>query len=329
MRIVIALAAAGFLVVGYLLRPEQPASSPQQEPPAPLLQEVVQQREASSVLRALQEVGAATFQYGVFITGEPIPPETWSDWQPELAPRAESPRYGVVTGAGEVIANVNGLSADAPVQVMVGDGRHLTGRIAEPGPGGLARIAVTPSEPLVPPSRAASLPLAGEAVVAAAPAPGGRLIAPLFVASILDGAIVTTTDLAPFVGAPVFSAARELIGIVAAGEGGARVVPFDVVLAPSPQAAPTTPRLGLTLAEMQAPEGGAPSVVVRALDPEGRAAAAGARTDDIIEAIGDAPVASLPQALELLSARGDEVALRIRRGRRAVTVTIPAIEAQP
>ncbi|MGE0446869.1 MAG: PDZ domain-containing protein [Vicinamibacterales bacterium] len=330
MRISVALAAAGFLVVGYLLRPEQPAPPPQQEPPAPLLQEVVQQREAGSVLRALQEVGAATLQYGVFVTGEPVPPDAWSDWQPELAPRPEPPRYGVVTGAGEVIANVGGLSADAPVQIMVGNGRQLTGRITEPvAPGGLARIAVTPSEPLVPPSRAASLPAAGDPVVAAAPAGEGSLIAPLFVASITDGAIVTTTELAPFVGAPVFSASRELIGMVANRPGGARVVPIDRVLDAPADRVPGPARLGLTLAQVQDAGAEQPRVVVRDLDPNGRAAAAGVMTDDVIEAIDDAQVASLAQARGALPTDGAGLELNIRRGRRALTVRIPAAEAQP
>ena len=328
MRLVIAAAAAAFLILGFLLKPDIPAP-PQQESPGPLLQEVVQQREAGSVLRALQEVGAATVQYGALVSGEPDPPAAWSDFEPALAAPADAVRYGVVNGAGEIVAYVRGLSADAPVQVRVGDGRQLSGRIAGPvSAAGLARIAVEPSAPLIAPVRAAAPPAPGEPVVAAAPAPDGRLIAPLFVASAGTETLVTTTPLESFLGAPVFSAARELVGVVAMSGSAARILTLEAALRDQTATAP--PPLGVTLEQAEG-GGDEPAVVtVRRVDPEGRAAVAGLRAGDIVEAVDEAAVADLREAFARMSPGSPEaVRLRVRRGRRVVTVTIPPVAVQP
>jgi S1-C subfamily serine protease len=327
MRFVIAAAAAAFLIIGFALRPD--LAPPQQESPGPLLQEVVQQREAESVLRALQDVGAATVQYGAFVVGEPAPLAAWSDWEPALAAPADPGRYGVVIGEGDIVAYARGLSAAAPVRVSIGDGRELMGRITGPvSAAGLARITVQASAPLVAPPRAITLPLPGESVVAAAPTPDGRLIAPLFVAAVSGDTAVTTVPLDPFLGAPVFSAARELVGVVALRGGAARIVFIDAALRADPT--PVTPPapLGVTLEAVS--EGDASVVMVRALDPDGRAAAAGLRAGDIVEAIDEVVVTGLPQALESLApGRAEGVDLRIRRARRVMPITVPPVEGQP
>jgi S1-C subfamily serine protease len=329
MRFVVAAAAVAFLVVGFALRPDVPPPA-QPEAPGPLLQQVVEQREAVSVVRALQDVGNDTVRYGVFVVGEPVTPDVWSDWEPGYADAPARARYGVVVGAAEVLAYVEGLSAEAPVRVMAGDGRQMTGQIVEPLPGtGLARIALDTAVPLVPPQGAETMPRPGDPVVAASAAPGGRLIAPLFVASTDGEGLTATTTLEPLLGAPVFSVARELVGVVALGDRTPRIVALDAVMQPATPAAGPAP-LGLTLERRMTDEADLPvELVIRALDPEARAARAGAREGDIVVAVNGEAVGDLPQARSMLAAVSDSgFELDVRRGRRVTTLQVPSAEPQ-
>jgi S1-C subfamily serine protease len=82
---------------------------------------------------------------------------------------------------------------------------------------------------------------------------------------------------------------------------------------------------GLTCQEQVIGEGRTPHVVVAGVDPKVAAAGAGVRSGDVILAVGELPVVSgFDVERALWDARpGQRVSLRVRRGGRELTVTLP------
>jgi hypothetical protein len=133
-RVSFAIAAAAFLAAGYWLKPVDLSLPQAEEPPAPLLQQTVEQREARTVFRALQDAAASTVRFAARLD-VPAPPRTaWSDWDRTVPVPRPQLRYGVVVGPHDLLANVADAPPDAVLRIHLGDGRAVAGRVTSRGP---------------------------------------------------------------------------------------------------------------------------------------------------------------------------------------------------
>jgi S1-C subfamily serine protease len=324
-RLTVGLAAAAVLAAGWLLKPAGPSRRPPDDVPAPILQEVVQQREADTVFRRMRGAAPRAARFAVHIEAPPPPMRAWSDWEPVPAARARGERYGVVIGAREVLGDAGDLDAGTTVRLTTGDGRTFDARVGTRfADRGLAILELSGDAALETPARATDLS-AGTAVFAAArPPSGAAIVAPMFLAAVREDELVTTSALDRFRGVPVFTADGETIGIVT-GEGGpARLLRFEAALRPPPPPEPAAPNpFGLSLSETAGPGDAGPLVTVTAVQPQGPAERAGVRSGDVLVQIGGEPVTGLAGAVSALErAEPGALVLRARRGTRVRTFRI-------
>ena len=326
-RVLAVVVAAATLVGGYLARPPRPVVAQIEERPAPLLQQVVAQREAQSFYRTLQESAARTVQYTVRVVAAARPPEAWSDWEPAGAPGATT-RHGVIIAPRELLAEGSALQVGDPVTVTIGDGQLVTGRVTALYPQRrLARIQADVADSLPVPPRAVS-PRPGDAVVGVAPGNGGPIVAPLFIAATDDEGLATTTPLDRFPGMAIFNDTRELVGVVGQAGGELRILPLEHASTEPPPAPPPAPNFGISLrVDRTGEEGG--RVVVAALAPGGPAARTGLRPGDRLLTSGGEPIRTIAEAQVALHQATLDRRLRILRERRVLTLRVAPVETTP
>jgi hypothetical protein len=326
-RVLAVVVATAILVAGYLARPPRPVVTQIDERPAPLLQQVVAQREAQSFYHTLQESAARSVQYTVRVVAAARPPEVWSDWEPASS-RPAITRHGVVIGPRELLAEGSSLQVGDPVTVTIGDGQLVTGRITTLYPERrLARVSADVVGSLPVPPRAVS-PRPGDAVVGVAPGNGGPIVAPLFIAAADDEGLATTTPLDRFPGMAIFNDARELVGVVGQAGGEFRILPLEHATTEPPPAPRPAPHFGISLrVDRTGEEGG--RVVVAALAPEGPAARSGLRPGDRLLASGGEPIRTIAEAHAALHQAAVDRRMRILRGRRVLTLRVAPVETAP
>lgn len=327
LRAIIATAAVAVLVIGYALRPqaELPPPAIEQEP-SPILREVVERREAVSIYAALQQTARNVAAVSARVVPAATPPERWSDWQPDPPARV---RFGVVTGPVTLVADAADLPDGAVVEATLGTGGVVSGVVAARYPAaGLAMVTLLAAEPVPVPSVSTAPPQAGEPVVAVAPGEDGLLILPLVISEVRRSGLLLSGALERHRGLPVFNTRNEWLGVIADGEDGPRVVdPTNLPVEPEEPAGPEP--LGLSLRLGMADAGPRP-IVVEAVAPDGRAAAAGLQPDDVVVSIDGVELLELETAVEALRGAGEApVSLTVRRDRRTVTIRLGGETATP
>ena len=236
-RIVIGASAAAILVVGALLKPAAPAvTPPSSETPAPMLQEVVQQREAQTIFRRMQDTWPRVARFTARVAVMPSAQDLIEFGPVDPARAAE--RFGVVVGTRRILADTADFTEGALVRVTLGDGRAFEARTA----GAVADRSLAFIEPLAavvlePPPHATAVP-AGTALFAAAPRADGTVIAPLFVAHASRRELLTTNALDAFRGMAVFDLDGQLAGVLAHERGQVRLLTPVAALEPAPPALP-------------------------------------------------------------------------------------------
>jgi hypothetical protein len=317
----VAAAAGLVLIFGFLLRPatQLPATAIE-EAPAPILQEVMNQRDALTIVRRLQDLARQNVRFAARLTVPEFPLERWSDWNPPRT-SATRERYAVVVAERRLVGAAADLPEDTRIRVALGDGRQLEGRVGTRYPvRGLAFVDVTTSTPLqVPATSPAIAP--GDAVVGAAPsAEQDLIIAPLFVAGMSGDTILLTSLVEGFDGMPVFSEAG-VVGLIARAESGTRMLSLEAALRPRSPADAIPPVFGVSLQVARSGDGDVNEVAVQDVAPEGAAAKAGLRPGDVLIDIDGVPVRSLEDATGALTAGTDTSRkVRVRRGRRTVVL---------
>jgi hypothetical protein len=244
-RIVIGGSAAAILVIGVLLKPAAPAvTPPSSETPAPMLQEVVQQREAQSIFRRMQDTWPRVARFTARVALMPSAQDL-IEFGP-VDPRRAVERFGVVAGTRRILADTADFPEGALVRVTLGDGRAFEARTAGAGADRpLAAIEAPAGVVLDPPFRTTTI-TAGTALFAAAPRADGSVIAPLFVAHASARELLTTNALDAFRGMAVFDLDGQLAGVLAHERGEVRLLTAAAALEPRPPALPE-PRAPLGL----------------------------------------------------------------------------------
>jgi serine protease Do len=252
---------------------------------------------------------------------------------------------GVVIADGKVLTNAHNLRSDT-VNVTFAGGRAVQGRVAAvDGDGDLAVIEVdTAGSPPITWSDGTDVTRNGGArvtvgfVSATAQAfrgPGGRRIA---------GSVEHTAPLAPgSSGSALLDAEGRLVGINTnrLDEGFYLAIPADAALKTRVEAlgrgeAPERLRLGVAIApdhvarrlrrSVGLPERA--GVLVRGLDEDGLAAAAGIEPGDLIVSAGGTPVADGDDLFEALGSLTTPFEVAIVRGAEERTVTIGAAKGR-
>jgi S1-C subfamily serine protease len=325
-RVIAVVLALLLLATGFVSRPQVPIAAPVEETPAPLLKQVVVQRTPPTILRTLQNTAATARRFAAQIVAETRSPVSWSDWEAVAEP-APAERHGVIVGPAEVLAAGAGLSEGERVMVTLGEGRRFDGIVAESYPHRqLALISVEGVEPLQAPARASGV-MPGDAVVAVARTANSAVVAPLFVAAVSEDEVVITTPLDRFRGMSVFNGAGDLVGVVALAGGDVKVIPIDAAMRPGAPEPEPSPSLGISV-QLKPPAGDAEAAAatVTGVAPGGIATRGDVRTGDELRDAQDQPVRSIEQARAVLEQAFQDGALRVRRGRRTLTLTLPRDE---
>jgi hypothetical protein len=238
-RIVIGMSAALILIGGVLLKPAAPAPPPATETPAPMLQEVVQQREAETIFRRMRAAWPQVARFTARVTLMPSSPEAM-----EFGPRDPAyaaGRFGVVAGPRRILADSGDIADDAVLRIALGDGRAFEARVTARFPDrSLALLEVPETLTLEGPPQAASI-VSGTALFAAAQRADGTVIAPLFVAHASSRELLTTNALDAFRGMPVFTLEGQLAGILAYERGQVRLLTVAAALEPPALVLPVPP----------------------------------------------------------------------------------------
>ena len=238
-RLVIGASAAAILIVGLLLKPAAPAPPPPTETPAPMLQQVVQQREGETIFRQMRAAWPEIARFTARITPLPSPPDPL-----EFGPRDPAyatGRFGVVAGPRHILADSADIADDAILRVALGDGRTFDAHVAARFPDrSLVLLEPPAAVSLESPPRAPSI-VAGTALFAGAQRVDGPVIAPMFVAHASARELVTTNALDPFRGMPVFTVEGQLAGIVAEERGQVRLLTAAAALEPPALVLPGRP----------------------------------------------------------------------------------------
>jgi hypothetical protein len=238
-RLLAGAGAAAILILGTLLKPAAPAAPPSTETPAPMLQEVVQQREAETVFRRMRAAWPRVAPFTARVTVVP-PPSELVEFGPR-DPAFAAGRFGVVAGPSRILADTGDVEDDAVFRIMLGDGRAFEARIAARYPDrSLSLLEASESVALEAPSRANSIS-SGTALFAAAPRTDGPVIAPLFVAHASPRELLTTNALDAFRGMPVFDLEGQLAGILAHERGEVRLLTVAAALEPPALVLPEPP----------------------------------------------------------------------------------------
>jgi S1-C subfamily serine protease len=257
---------------------------------------------------------------------------------------------GVVIDSAGLIVTIGYLILEASAIEVVADGKPMQATVVgydqETGFG-----LVRASQPLgVKPLPLGSSQRIAERAPAIAAAHGGMGAAqPVLIVGkrrfagyweyMLDGAIFTAPPIAEFGGAALIDPAGKLIGIGSLLVGDAMLeprypgnmfVPIDLLkpiladlLALGRSSAPAHPWLGVTTQEADG------RLVIAKVAPEAPAEQAGLRAGDVILAIGDRPVETLPQlydAIWALGPAGIEVPVTVQRRADRTRLVVKSID---
>jgi hypothetical protein len=226
-RVIVGLVAFVILVLGALTRPATPAATAPTEAPAPILQQVVQQREAETVFRRMREAWPQVAPFTARVTA-PIDPTLIGPADPADV----SGRFGVVAGPRQILADAAHFERGRAVMVTLGNGRAFEARISAAFPErSLAVLEVNGAGALDLPPRADRV-TAGTVAFAGARRLDGDVIAPFFIAHVSGGELLTTNALDAFRGMPVFTLEGALVGIVAQELGRLRLLTLDAAMQP-------------------------------------------------------------------------------------------------
>jgi S1-C subfamily serine protease len=318
----LATSAVAVLVSGYVLRPQTELPAASSEEPAPILREVVTRRQTTGLFTALQDTARAAVGATARLTVMYPPPDRWSDWQP-LQPR-DPRRFAVPIDATRLLGDGADLEEGTQVEIRLGNGRTLQGRIGARYPASrLAVIETATGDPLPVPTARGTAVVAGDLVVGVAPGEEAPVTVPLVVAETSRGAMDVTEASDRFLGIAVFSADGSWLGVLAAGSAGMRILPADAIMNEPPEADSVEEPLGVSLRAEQTRSGDT-RIVVDAVASDGRAATAGLRAGDILLAVDDTAATALDAAVAALQGGpGRTHRLRVRRGTRTVVVRIP------
>jgi hypothetical protein len=232
-RLVIGGSAAAVLVVGALLKPAAPAAPrPSAETPAPMLQEVVEQREAQTTYRRMQDTWPQVARFTARVTPMPSEPDLLQFGPPDPVLAAE--RFGVVLDSRRILVDTADPNQDRNLRVTLGDGRtfeaHPTTTFSDRS---LTVLEAPEGVALDSPRRTTSI-LPGTPLFAAASRSDGTVIAPLFVAHASGREILTTNALDAFRGMAVFDLEGQLAGILAYERAQVRLLTLAAALESPP-----------------------------------------------------------------------------------------------
>ena len=318
-RVAVAAAALLVLVAGYLLRPEidLPPPPAAESLPAPILRQTVAAQEVASLFDTARATALASLRFTARLSA-PAATDRWSDW--EGPPALDRERYGVVLTERHLLGEAADVAPGVPVQVHLGDNRNTTGRVVRRLPGSaLAIVELDTNEALAVPPAAVPADVT-EIVMAVAPGPGGPIVAPLFVAGIDGGSTLVTGADPRYRGMGVFAPTGGLVGVLSDSPDGLRVRTTADLLSEQARIAPQP--VGVSLArDGDGDTAGESQVVVSAVAPGSRAAAAGLRPRDVLLDVDGTPVVTVAAAASALQAGADRI--RVRRNRRVLSLALP------
>jgi S1-C subfamily serine protease len=336
-KIKIALASGLVLVIGAWLAPRaaQTSLSAPQEHAAPLLEEQVQIREMSRPFVGVQDVAAPVSQHAVAIlpARSPMVP-SWNDYSERGDDSTPVAGCGVFVSESHVLTHSAALDGRATVDVSVGSGTTISGRVVayEP-PTGLVLLEVQRSEGKSSATVAAEAPALGALAVAIGRSNERKIAMPVFVTSVgREGYTIGAVNDGLLPGMPVFNLAGELFAVAAPDGREVRAIPIRQAAERMLARASTGERRSSFGLGFQPPTGrladifGSEGVLVTEVLPGGPADAADIRFGDVLLAVGDVTIDSADTAGRALSTApvGAPTTLRMRRGAR-----VSEIKAMP
>lgn len=327
-KIRIAIASILVLAVGSWLTPPaaQRQVAPSQERAAPLLEEQVQQREASLRFVGVQDVAAQVREHSVAIMTPAPAVGSRNDFSapPDSLPAVAG--FGVYISDTHVLAHGRALDGRPSVPLSAEAGRTMDAHVVAYEPStGLVLLRTEPAG--VPPVTLASeAPVAGELAVGVGRSEGHDVAVPVFVTAVVGGNRYTIGAVNESVlpGMPVFTLGGELFAIAVPDGDEIHAVPAreaaDRLLA---LAATGERRSSLGLG-FQAPTGllartfGERGVVITDVVEGGPADLAGIQAGDVLLRVGDVEIDSVEAATQALgsNAAGTPVSARIQRANR-------------
>lgn len=256
---------------------------------------------------------------------------------------------GVVVAPGAVLTNAHNLR-DRTTEVTFADGRAAQATVlGVDGDGDLVVLEVDTGD-VAPVAWADGPAEAGALVYALARTADGGTRITIGLVSSVDGTIRgprgrrirgTVEHTAPLgkgsSGGPIVDAAGRLVGLNTArlGQGFTAALPADAELRERVDAllrgeAPHRRRLGLGLApaevsaRLRASVGlpDRPGLLVRSVDPDGAAAAAGVQVGDLVSAAAGTPITAVDDLHAALDAAGETLELQLVRGTEDLAATI-------
>jgi S1-C subfamily serine protease len=336
-KIRIAVVSSLVLAVGSWLAPRaaQTQVAPSQELAAPLLEEQVQQREASQRFVGVQDIAAQVRQHSVAVMTAAPAIASRNDFSgPPAALPAAAAGFGVYISDTRVLAHSRALDGRSSAPLSVDSGRTVEGQVVAYEPStGLVLLRTEPAG--VPPVILASeAPPAGALAVGVGRSEGHDMAVPVFVTAVVGGNRYTIGAVNESIlpGMPVFTLGGELFAVAAPDGGETRAIPAreaaDRLLALEASGERHS-SLGLGF---QAPTGalartfGEQGVVITAVVEGGPADLAGLQAGDVLLRVGEVVIDSVDTATQALrsSEVGAPVSVRIRRANR-----VREVEATP
>ena len=319
------LLAVGCLVVlgaGWAVAPPQSRKDPPVEKVAPILEQRAEVREPARVFRGLKDVGRRALRHAVTFFEEERPAHLRATLDFALPEADRAPRgFGlVVSPGGEVLTHLAALGGSP--RAVLSDGNAVGARlVAFEAGSGLGLVQVDAGRPLDPAPFAPGPATPGDVAVASAGSGSAARIAPVFVASQESWGYTLGAGGALAPGTPLYTPAGEALAVaaadataLAAGPGlerlrarlaAGRGLPASLGLVLQPPAPEMTRRWG----------DGVPVADVR---PGSAGERAGIRPGDLLLRIGDRPVTSVEEAIEVIAGLvpGETATAVVRRARR-------------
>jgi serine protease Do len=255
---------------------------------------------------------------------------------------------GVVVGPDQVLTNAHNVDGD-PVPVVFVDGREVEGEVVAVDVDADIALLRVATEGIAAPAFSESAPAIGQPVFAVAATRHGPRVSFGLVSAVgqafrgprgrrISGSIEHTAPMAPgSSGSALVDTDGRLVGINTnrVGSGFYLAVPADEALRRRVEglASGTStrrPRLGVAIApawvarRMRAAVGLSPldGLLVREVEPEGAAAAAGIAVGDLIVAVGGAAVRDTDELVDALDRAGETLAVDLVRGSDARSVEV-------
>lgn len=319
----IAAASLVLLTVGAWFRPQTaaPLVTPP-ERPAPLLEEQVQQRAATTAtFRGVEDVVGRLPARGIALVPSGGGRRVTSDFAD--ATREEPQGFGVVVSDAHVVTHVSGLAGSRSAAIAAPDGQPLEAAVTafDTATGMVLLSTAATAGPLPVFADAAAQP--GALVVAAARGNGHDVAVPVFITSVSADRYGISSAVLP-AGMPIYNLDGALLA-VGSGDGHAWRIRHVLDRLLSRAAVAEVPSsIGIAF---QAVDGalaeafGAGGLGVLGVVPGGPADVAGLQPGDLITAVEGAGDGDLASTLPALS-RDVPAALSIRRGRQPLSLSV-------